>query len=172
MYLSYPNDPNDWGGPGLHARLWDAKNRDLSLRSIEIDDVMSFQGSAWFMPRAHFKRMELMENDRYGSFLNEPQEIGLKTWLSGGRVVVNKKTWYAHLHKGKKYGRGYYMEEKMLKFGQMATKKWLTNEAWDKTIYPFEWFIEKFWPVPDWPEDPKLWTQVPGYNCELQTSVR
>ena len=39
----------------------------------------------------------------------EAEEIGLTTWLSGGRVVTNKNTWYAHLFKGKELGRGYFL---------------------------------------------------------------
>ena len=32
IYLSYPDDPNDFGGKGLNGKLWNARNQDVSLR--------------------------------------------------------------------------------------------------------------------------------------------
>ncbi len=153
MYLSFPDNPADWGGKGLNGKVWEEKNRDLALKEVLIDDLMSAQGSSWFMHRDYFHKLELMDTASYGSFANEAQEIMLKCWLSGGRCIVNKKTWYAHLHKGKSHGRGYFMDERLLTRGATQTNKWWKNEAWDKQTIPFEWLVEKFWPVPGWPED-------------------
>lgn len=154
MYLAYPNNPQDFGGAGLNGKVWDEKNRDEELKSVKIDDLMSAQGSLWFMERDYFYFLELMDDTNYGTFWNEFQEIGLKTWLSGGRVVVNKNTWYAHLHKGKKYGRGYSLAEAELVKGRNYTIKWFEQEyLWKKQIYPLRWLISKFWPVPGWPEE-------------------
>lgn len=160
-FLSYPDDPNDFGGKGLNGKVWDQRNRDPRLKTVLIDDLMSAQGSAWFMPRDYFYRLELMDDANYGTFWNEAQEIFLKAWLSGGRCIVNKKTWYAHLHKGRKYGRGYSLSNHWLNVGAAYTRKWITGEAWAKAHLPLSWLIEKFWPVPTWPEDRDLWTIVP-----------
>lgn len=160
MYLSYPDDPNDWGGPGLNGKLWEQRNRDAALKAVEIDDLMSAQGSSWFMRRSYFDYLELMDADSYGSFWNEFQEIGLKAWLSGGRCIVNKRTWYAHLHKGKTYGRGYSLSKATLNQGARYTWRWLLEpgEAWHKAHLPLSWLVERFWPVPTWPADRSLWT--------------
>jgi glycosyltransferase involved in cell wall biosynthesis len=150
-FLSFPDNPADFGGPGLNGRIW--TERILERKDILIDENMSFQGSAWFMPRALFFDLELMDTEHYGIFWNEAQEIGFKAWLSGRKLMVNKKTWYAHLHKGKKYGRGYSLDAKQLIKGATYTKKWMSNSAWEKQTLPFEWIIEHFWPVPGWPEN-------------------
>lgn len=157
MYLSYPDNPSDFGGSGINGKVWEEKNRDPKLKEILIDDLMSSQGSMWFMHKDYFHYLELMNEKDYGTFWNEFQEIGLNCWLSGGRVVVNKKTWYAHLHKGKKFGRGYFLDEKELIKGATHTKLWLTQKNFTKQIYDLAWLIEKFWPVPTWPEDKSLW---------------
>lgn len=155
MYLAYADNPNDFGGPGLNGKNWDEKNRDESLRGILIDDVMSAQGSCWFMKKTYYEFLELMDEENYGTFWNEAQEIMLKAWLSGGRCVVNKKTWYAHLHKGKTHGRGYPLAKTQLEKGATYTKKWFTvGAAWKKQTLPLEWLILKFNP-PGWP-DPAL----------------
>lgn len=152
MYLSYPDDPDDFGGPGLNGKVWSQKNRDKRLADKPIDDLMSAQGSCWFMARDYFYRLELMDAASYGHFWNEFQEIGLKCWLSGGRVIRNKNTWYAHLHKGRQYGRGYFLSKDSLRQGAAHTRKWMTGQAWHKQTKPLSWLIEKFWPVPTWTE--------------------
>ena len=158
LYLSYPSDPNDRGGPGLHGRTWDEKNRDEALKEKRIDDLMSAQGSCYFMHRDYFHELELLDEDNYGPFANEFQEVGFKTWLSGGRVVRNKNTWYAHLHKGKKYGRGYPLGKSDVAKAAAKTNTWLHDESgWEKQTKPFSWMIKHFWPVPGWPEDEATW---------------
>lgn len=157
-FLSFPDDPADFGGAGLNGRIW--TDRIIERKDnpeYDIDDNMSFQGSCWFMPTKHFHKMELMDEKNYGEFWNEAQEIGLKTWLSGGRVVTNKKTWYAHLHKGKKYGRGYRISNRTIEQGAMFGNKWIDNKAWGKQTKPFSWIIEHFWPVPGWPDN---WKEI------------
>ena len=147
MYLS----------PTLHGVVWDKKNKNPKLKKKLIDDTMSAQGSCWFMYRDYFHELELEDEENYGTFSNEFQEVGLKCWLSGGRVVVNKKTWYAHLHKDKEMGRGYTLSGSEIQKATDYTKRWLGNTAWHKQTLPFTWLVEKFWPVPDWPEDRSLW---------------
>lgn len=161
MYLSSPTDPSDWGGRGLNGKLWDAKNRSEKLKSVLLDETMSGQGSCWFMLREYFDWLELMDEQNYGTFWNEMQEIGLKCQLSGGKLMCNKKTWYAHLHKGKKYGRGYYLAEKELQIGAGFTQNWCHRKTWHKQIYNLAWLVERFWseefPVPSWSEDKSKW---------------
>jgi len=155
MFLTYP-DPTDlgaFGGPSLQGREWRERNIDESLKSKLIDDCMTFQGSAWFMKKSYFEWLELMDQDTYGEFMKEAQEIGLKCWLSGGRVVRNKKTWYAHLHKGKKYGRGYPLSKKEVNKGTQAINKWVHSKQWRKQVYPLSYLIRKFPDCPQWTEE-------------------
>ena len=159
-YLSYPKHK----GHGIHGTVWNQRARNRKDNpAYDIDDEMSFQGSCWFMPTAHFwSFLGGMDEDSYGSFIQEPQEIGMKTWLGGGRVVVNKKTWYAHLHKGKRprenagirqQGRGYFLSKREAKAGNDFSADFWLNNRWDDRVYDFEWFLDKFWPVPQWPEN-------------------
>lgn len=155
-YLSFPDNPNDFGGKGLNGKIWDQRSKERI--DVMIDDNMSFQGSCWIMKRKYFDWLELMDEENYGTFWNEAQEIGLKAWLSGGRVVTNKNIWYAHLHKGKKYGRGYFLNKNSVNQGAEHTRGWmLNNRHWHKQTKDFNWLIEHFWPVPTWPEDRSLW---------------
>lgn len=151
-YLSFPGDPNDWGGPGLHGRQWNERSKQRLV--VPIDENMSFQGSCWFMHKEFFTYLDLMDEKSYGIFVNEAQEIGLKAWLCGGKVMTNKNCWYAHLHKGTKYGRGYHISMKELNRGSFFVNTWLSNHSgWKKQTKPMGWLIEHFWPVPTWPDN-------------------
>lgn len=148
-FLSYPyerpGDPNC----GLHGDGWRSRREDR--KHILLDEEMSSQGSCWFMHRDHWARLGEMDTVHYGPFYQEFQEIGCKTWLSGGKVMVNKATWYAHLRKGKKYGRGYSMEG----FDRGPVTAY-TADYWMQTTeftHSLRWLVERFWPVPTWPAD-------------------
>lgn len=158
MYLAYPGAKKDDLEWGLHGSLWNQRYHER--KDILIDDTMSWQGSCWFMTRKHWdKTIRELDTESYGPFTQEPQEIGNKTWLSGGRLVVNKKTWYAHWHKGK-IGKGYGFSNEqyakhtanMKKGRQFCVDYWMNNR-WPERIHDFEWLIDKFWPIPTWPDD-------------------
>jgi len=149
-YLAYPEDPSVWGGKGIQGKEWRDKNSDLKLKGKLIDDIMSSQGSCWFTRRDYFYWLELMDEENYGEFTKEMQEIGLKCWLGGGRMIVNKKCWYAHWHKTK--GRGYSLNKEQWRKGTEYTNKWLKGKVWHKQIHSLGWLIKRFWPVPTWPE--------------------
>jgi len=132
----------------LHGSPWTEKNIDPELKKKPIDDLMSSQGSCWFMKKTYFHWLELMDEENYGSFASEFQELGLKCWLSGGKVKVNKNTWYAHWHKTE--GRGYSLNRKEGDKAIEFTNKWLTQKNWRKQKRDFQWLLDKFGEVPTW----------------------
>jgi len=131
----------------LHGTVWTEKNKDDKFKSIQIDDLMSSQGSCWFMRRDYFYELELMDEENYGKFSSEFQEIGLKCWLSGGRVVVNKMGWYAHWHKT--VGRGYSLSKSEFEKGNNYALKWKNEKVWHKQIHDMKWLMDKFSPLPE-----------------------
>jgi glycosyltransferase involved in cell wall biosynthesis len=158
-YVSFPDNPSDWGGPGLNGREW--RERAKERAHIEVDDNIAFQGSCWMARREYFHALELMDSANYGPFWNEAQEISFKAWLSGGKVLTDKRTWYAHWHKGKENGRGYFLGKSWLTQGATFTKRWIHNDAWAKQTLPFHWLIDKFMPMPGWSA---TWAEQLNYN--------
>lgn len=135
----------------LHGVEDRARRDDPAHKDLPIDDTMSNQGSVWFMPKTLFYKLDLMDEEHWGTFWNEFQEVGMKAWLGGYEVKVNKKTWYAHFHKNKETGRGYSLPSSEQIKGQQWTNRWMTfKSAWEKQVYPIEWLIKKFGPVPTW----------------------
>ena len=82
------------------------KNRDQGLKKKLIDDTEVFQGSCYFMTRDYFHKLGLLDDKNFGKMGSEALEIALKCRHDGGRVVVNKNTWYAHAHIGAHYTGG------------------------------------------------------------------
>lgn len=140
---------------GLHGAVYNPP--DAATRP-EIDDLMTMQGSCYFMKKSYWGQLfpDGLDDVNYGPFTQEAQEISCKAWLSGGRVVVNKKTWYAHWHKGKG-GKGYAFTNVQYRRHQEGMEKgrlycidyWLNTKDFK---HDFKWLIDKFNP-PGWPEN-------------------
>ena len=130
--------------------------RRAERKGLALDDDPCFQGSAYFFTKAHFQRMGPYRPDLFTDFMLESEELTNKTWLSGGRVVVNKMTWYAHLHKGSVHRRGYFLAAKTLRRGRYAHEQfWFCNDGWlpdwPARVHHYDWLIDKFDPMPGWP---------------------
>lgn len=147
MYISPPNKkPAECEGNfdrGFHGVRYNPDGKE----NLKIDDLMTFQGSCWMMPKALFKKIDGLD---MGYFWHEAQQLGNKVWLSGGRVIRNKNTWYAHLHKGKKYGRGYHLSKMKCIDETKFMIDFFMNNRWPKQIKKFQWLVEKFMPIPGW----------------------
>jgi len=160
LMLTFPYNCDDLYGTGFHGRKWHGPHGlegsywylERERKEIKIDEIISFQGSCWFMRKAHFEFMDGLDAKNY-NFHQEAAEIGFKTWLSGGRVTRNKKTWYAHLHKGKKYGRGFRLSKRLMVESEIFSTDYWMNNRWPKQTRPLKWLIDKFWPMDGWPKD-------------------
>ena len=156
MHIDYPYQRPHDKTCGLHGAEW--KQRAKDRKDILIDDTPTMQGSCYFMSRKHWDRVIVqLDETNYGTFTQEAQEVGNKTWFSGGRVVVNKKTWYAHWHKGSK-GKGYGFSnaqykrhlEDMEKGRLYCINYWLNTKDFK---YDWDWFMKKFPDMPGWDDD-------------------
>jgi hypothetical protein len=143
-YLMWPKKFNP---PAFHGFKWDEKT--LAKKDVMIDDVIEIQGSCWVMSKKHFRKMGFMQIEGYQGWGQEGEEICMTTWYKGGRVVVNKNTWYAHLHKGPKYGRMYFLDRNESRRSYMYAYDLWVNKRKEFFIS----LIEKFWPMPGWPKN-------------------
>ena len=52
------------------------------------------------MPHAWWdKVIGELQTEGYGPLYGDSHEMVFKTWKAGGRLMVNKKTWFAHKHR-------------------------------------------------------------------------
>lgn len=120
----------------------------------DLTETMSLQGSCFMASRDKYFDLKLCD-ETWGSWGSQGIEVAVKTWLSGGRVMVNHKTWYAHMFRtqGGDFGFPYPISGKQVEAAKLTAKETFFNNNWPKQIRPLSWLIKKFWPVPGWTED-------------------
>lgn len=118
------------------------------------NESMSLQGSFFMATREKFWEWKLSDED-VGNWGNQGIELACSAWLSGGRVLCNHKTWYAHMFRTQ--GGDFSFPWSAKESNIQETKK----NVWDKflnmkhptQIYPVSWLVEKFWPIPGWTDE-------------------
>ena len=87
------------------------KERQIERPTKMIDDSMAMQGSCWIMKKKWWEAVIKELDDRYGDHYGDSHEMVFKTWKAGGRLLVNKNTWYAHKHRDFKRTHNYPIEK-------------------------------------------------------------
>ena len=131
----------------INTRLW--KERAMNRKELMIDEIMTIQGSCAFMTKEWFKKMGFMQIEGYTGWGQEGEEITFKTWQNGGKVMVNKNTWYAHLHKGFLHKRTFLLTRYRVQISRDYSYNYWVKEHKDFFIS----HIERFWPIPGWPDN-------------------
>jgi hypothetical protein len=130
---------------------WPERTQERLKSHPTVDETPQIHGSGWFMTKDRFFELGGFPlQDPYGHG-QEPLWLGLRNWLMGGKVMVNKLTWYAHLHQNSR-DRGYPEDKTHTEktYNQVA-EYFLNNQG--NYLHDFEWFVKKFMPMPSWPED-------------------
>lgn len=166
----------------LHFQ-YDGQRKKSPDNNGDIVETMSAQGSCFMLTRKKYWELNICD-EKHGSWGQQGTEVACKTWLSGGRLVTNKKTWYAHLFRtqGGDFGFPYPQEESKVEEARKYSKKLFLDNTWDKQIYSLAWLIKKFYPlnnppkdgVPDWhsPEGKKMLDYVNKKGKEFVSRIK
>lgn len=135
----------------------DWKHRPAYIKEKQekgLTESMSLQGSCFMCTREKYWELYLCD-EKLGNWGNQGIEVALKTWLSGGKVLINHNTWYAHLFRtqGADFDHPWQFSNREIIKTKKRVSDLFFNNKWDKQIYPVSWLIEKFWPVKGWTED-------------------
>lgn len=119
-----------------------------------ITETMSIQGSCFMVTRERYWALSLSD-ESFGSWGSQGIEVACKTWLSGGRVVVNHNTWYAHMFRtqGGDFSFPYLQSEEKIQAAKKKAKELFFSNKLLGQIHNISWLIEKFWPVKGWDEE-------------------
>jgi glycosyltransferase involved in cell wall biosynthesis len=86
------------GGQKFSGQRWDSRSKEL-VNEMLIES-MAMQGSMWLMPHAWWdKVIGELQTEGYGPHYQDSHEMVFKTWQNGGKLMVNKNTWFAHKHR-------------------------------------------------------------------------
>ncbi len=128
------------GGVKFSGRPW--RERDIERKEVMIDETMAMQGSVWMMPKAWWEKViGELQTEGYGQMYQDSHEMIFKTWKAGGKMVLNKNTWFAHKHRSFVQGRHEGTRENPSlrdKSGLYALSVW--KDYYEKEIRP-KWGI-------------------------------
>lgn len=118
------------------ATRWESRTKERE--EFLVDETMAMQGSAWVMSRKHWDSViGELQTEGYGPLYQDSTEMIFKTWQSGGKMMINKKTWYAHKHRSFKRTHNINGDESQKSFDH-GLKTW--EEYYKNEIKP-KWKI-------------------------------
>ena len=116
----------------------------------DIADLMCHVGACWGMHRERYWDLGGCD-EGHGSWGQMGVEISCKSWLSGGRQVVNKRTWFSHMFRTQPgFGFPYKISGRQVNNARKYSRELWMGNKWDKAVYNLDWLVEKFRPVPTW----------------------
>lgn len=126
------------------------KKRDAYKEDLKdgLTESMSIQGSCFLLTRKAYWELNISD-EAFGSWGSQGIEVACKTWLSGGKVIINHHTWYAHLFRtqGGDFGFPYEQDEKQIQRAKAYARKMFFDGEWPLMKKPLSWLVEKFMPI-------------------------
>lgn len=136
-------------------------DRNQMRRSVgDFCESMSIQGSCFMLTREKYWELDI-SSEKFNSWGQQGVEVACKTWLSGGKVLTNKRTWYAHMFRtqGGDFGFPFPLKQKEVDENRKLSKDLFFYNSWEGQKLPLAWLVEKFKPLdnpnregsaPDW----------------------
>ena len=85
-------------GVKFSGQRWSSRSKERE--NIMVDETMAMQGSMWVMPRQWWiDVIGELQTEEYGPHYQDSHEMIFKTWQAGGKMMLNKNTWFAHRHR-------------------------------------------------------------------------
>lgn len=140
----------------MHFKHW-RKHCKRPEAKGDFVETMSFAGPCFFIHRDRYWELGGCD-EAHGSWGQFGTEWACKTWLSGGKLITTRKTWFAHLFRTGNFkgafGGGssfpYPISGRAQEYAKKYSRDLWLNDKWPGAKYPLSWLIDKFKPIPDW----------------------
>lgn len=115
-------------------------------------------GCCFLMERDRFWELGGMD-EGHGSWGQYGFELGAKAWLSGGKMVTNVRTWFAHLFRTGNFSASgestfpYPLSGAEQEAARKYSRDLWMNDKWPLAVRPLSWLIDHFAPMPDWDDE-------------------
>ncbi len=139
----------------MHFQYFNDWMKRAEVRAMgEITPTLSAQGSCFMLSRKKYWELNICD-EAHGSWGQQGVEVALKTWESGGELMVNNKTWYAHLFRtqGGDFGFPYPQSGRQIERAREYSRDIWVNNKWPQSKMTLDEVLAKFAPVPDWHTD-------------------
>lgn len=134
----------------LHFQYW----REGQKRQVgDYPETLSLLGACWCLSRQEFLEHYDGLDEGHGSWGQMGTELALKAWLGGGRVVCNRRTWFAHLFRtqGGDFSFPYPLTQREVETAREYSRRLWLGTGWAKQVQTLDALLEQFAPVPGWP---------------------
>jgi glycosyltransferase involved in cell wall biosynthesis len=123
----------------------------------DLVETMSLLGACWMLTRDKYWELSICD-ERHGGWGQQGTEVACKTWLSGGRLICNKRTWFSHMFRtqGGDFGFPYRLTGHQTRRARKYSKQLFLDGKWEGAKYPLSWLIDKFsqdGTIPGWEEE-------------------
>lgn len=120
-------------------------------------ETMSCIGACFFLRRDRYWEIDGLD-EAHGSWGQVGTELACKSWLSGGKLMTTRRTWFAHLFRtGNFKGSGwqgssfpYPITQEAIDTAKAYSRAFWRGHHWPKAVHPLSWLIQRFAPVPGW----------------------
>jgi glycosyltransferase involved in cell wall biosynthesis len=113
-------------------------------------ETMSIQGSCFMLTKQKYFELDIC-SEEFHSWGQQGVEVACKTWLSGGRVIANLNTWYAHMFRtrGGDFGFPYSNPQDKVMENREKSRELFQKDKWPLATRKMSWLLDKFNP-PEW----------------------
>ena len=117
----------------------------------DLRESMSIQGSCFMVTKENYFKWDICSEEQFHSWGQQGVEVACKTWMLGGRVIVNMKTWYAHMFRtrGGDFGFPYHNPQDKVNQNREKSRELFQKDQLPGAVRSFQWLLDKFNP-PDW----------------------
>lgn len=131
----------------LHFQYWPEWGK---AQKGDLTETLSIQGSCFLLTRERYFALDIC-SEQFNSWGQQGVEVACKTWLSGGRVLVNRTTWYAHMFRtqGGDFSFPYENPQPRVDENRELSRSLFERDGWPGAAHKFSWLIDKFNP-PEW----------------------
>lgn len=128
-----------------YCNEWKKKQRG------DLVETMSLQGSFFMIHRDKWFDLPICD-EKYLNWGQQGCEVAFVTWLTGGRVICCKRTWYSHCFRsqGGDFGFPWACSGRQVERTRQYCRDIWFNNKHPKQVRPLSWLIEKFKPLRDW----------------------
>ena len=111
----------------------------------DIVETMSLLGACFMLTRQKYWDLNICD-EAHGSWGQQGTEVACKTWLSGGKLMCNKKTWFAHMFRtqGGDFSFPYKITNREIERARQYSKDMWYNNKWPKAVHKLDWLFNKF----------------------------
>lgn len=135
----------------MHFQYWRDRVLDGDGLPEGLNETMSIQGSCFMLTKEKYWELDICSETDFNSWGQQGVEVACKTWMSGGKVLCNRKTWYAHMFRtqGGDFTFPYENPQAKVNENREISRELFERNKWPQAVRPFQWILDHFNP-PDW----------------------